>query len=300
MISMETRLERLKKDMNAVILAHNYQPEEVQDAADFVGDSLGLSRQAAKTSADVILFCGVTFMAETAKILSPGKTVLVPDPTAACPMAAMINADDMKRLREEHPGVPVMAYVNTPAAVKAESDVCCTSANAIKVAESLDEDSIIFIPDKHLAAYVQSKTEKRMIPWHGYCPTHAKILPEHIRMQKEAHPGAKVIVHPECRMDVIALADAVASTEGMVRLVKESVAGEFIIGTDIAIIHKMRREAPGKSFYPASDSASCPNMKKTTIAKMINALERKEHEITVDSEVMARSRKAIERMLELA
>lgn len=293
------KLRELKEKMNAVILAHNYQPQEVQDAADFLGDSLGLSQQAAKTDADVIVFCGVDFMAETAKILSPKKTVLLPEKNAGCPLAAMITAPALRELKEQHPGVPVMSYVNTPAAVKAESDVCCTSSNLLKVAESLESDTIIFTPDKYLAAYLQSKTGKKIIAWHGYCPTHVKILPSNIKSAKKAHPAAKVLVHPECRLDVIASADYVGSTEGILKFAKESNASEFIIGTEVGMIYRMKKEMPEKSFYPATTLATCPNMKKTSIAKIINALEKKEHEIKVKEEIREKAKKAIDRMLEI-
>ena len=207
-------ISKLKRELNAVILAHNYQWGEVQDIADYVGDSLGLSMQASRTDADVIVFCGVDFMAETAKILSPEKTVLIPDPKSGCPLAAMITAAQLRQLKSKHGGVPVISYVNTSAEVKAESDVCCTSSNLMKVTDSIDSDRIIFTPDKHLANYLQTKTDKEIIPWDGFCPTHVKILPEHIKRQKQMHPKAMVLIHPECRLDVIELADKVAHKSG--------------------------------------------------------------------------------------
>ncbi len=294
------KISELKEGLNAVILAHNYQPPEVQDIADYVGDSLGLSQQAARTGADVIVFCGVDFMAETAKILSPRKTVLLPDPAARCPLAAMIAPAQLMELKHEHPGTPVVSYVNTPASVKAESDVCCTSSNLVKVVNSLSSRAVIFTPDKHLAAYLQTKTDKEVIPWKGYCPTHVRILPEHIERQQRIHPGAKVLVHPECRLDVIKMADVVASTGGMVSYAKSSTCREFIIGTETGIIHRMSKECPGKRFYPASELAVCPNMKRTTLQKVLSSLSGMQHEVTVPSDVMKGAKMAIDRMLELA
>ncbi len=289
-------IERLKGERNAVILAHNYQPPEVQDVADYVGDSLGLSREAAKTDADVIVFCGVGFMAETAKILSPGKTVLVPDPDAQCPMAAMITPDDVERLRRENPGAPVIAYVNTSAAVKAVSDICCTSSNALKVANSFEAGLVICIPDKHLANYVRKMTGKEVVSWNGYCPTHVRILPEHIREQKRLHPSAEVMVHPECRLDVIEMADVVCSTDGMLRHARSSSARMFIVGTEAGMVHRLQKEIPSKEFFPAADVAICPNMKRTTLHKVLHALRDMEHEVDVPSEIAEKARVAIDRM----
>ncbi len=292
-------IAELKKKLNAVILAHNYQLGEVQDVADYVGDSLGLSQQAAKTDAGVIVFCGVYFMAETAKILSPEKTVLIPDMNARCPLAAMIKSDELRKVKAEHPGAPVVSYINTTASVKAETDVCCTSSNLLKVSDSLDSDTIIFTPDKHLAAYLQSKTEKKIIPWHGYCLTHVKILPEHIIRQRKLHPEAKVLVHPECRLDVIGLADETLSTGGMIRYAKSSPANEFIIGTETGIIHRLKKENPGKKFYPATELAVCPNMKKIDLWKVLASMKNMEHEIRVPEDIRKKAKKAIDRMLEI-
>ncbi len=297
---MVKEISKLKIELNAVILAHNYQPGEVQDIADYLGDSLGLSQQAAKTDADVIVFCGVDFMAETAKILSPQKTVLIPDSDAKCPLAAMITAAQLREVKAEHPGVPVVSYINTSAAVKAESDVCCTSSNLIKVTNSLSSDEIIFTPDRHLANYLQSKVDKKIISWNGYCPTHIKILPEHVIRQKRLHPNARVLAHPECRLDVIELADEVTSTGGMVKYVKSSSAAEFIIGTEIGMIYRLKKENPGGKFYPASGLAVCPNMKRINLQKVLLSLKNIEYEIKVPADISHKAKRAIDRMLELA
>lgn len=296
------KIMALKQKRNAVILAHNYQVPEVQDIADFVGDSLGLSSQAAATSADVIVFCGVHFMAETAKILSPGKTVLLPDPSAGCPMADMVNATQLRKLKAEHPGVGVLCYVNTTAEVKAECDLCCTSANAVRMVREGMKDAreIIFVPDRHLADYVSAQTGRTFIVWPGYCPTHAMILPEHVRQQKALYPGALVIAHPECTSPVRNLADCVASTEGMCRYVKESGVREFIIATERGIIHRLRKENPGTTFHPVSSHAVCPNMKLTSLEKILWALEDMQHEITVPEEVRQKACASIRRMLDLS
>ena len=292
-------IRKLTKERNAVILAHNYQLPEVQDIADYVGDSLGLSIQASKTDADVIVFCGVYFMAETAKILSPGKTVLIPDEHAGCPMADMINAEQLRALKKEHPRAKVLCYVNTTAEVKAECDLCCTSANAVRMVKEVlkDEQEIIFAPDKHLSAYVASKTGREFITWQGYCPTHARILPEDILRERGLHPNAAVVVHPECRADVIALADQVASTEGMCRYVKETKSLEIIVGTEKGIIHRMEKENTEKKFYSVSPLAICGNMKLTSLEKILWALEDMEYEVRVPEETARRARKSIEGML---
>lgn len=299
-MTLVDKINKLKKERNAVILAHNYQIPEVQDIADYVGDSLGLSIEAAKTKADVIVFCGVHFMAETAKILSPKKIVLLPEEKAGCPMADMITADELRSLKAKHPGAAVICYVNTSAAVKAECDLCCTSANAVRMIQDVlkDEKEIIFVPDQYLADYVANQTGRELIIWQGYCPTHARILPENILEQKALHPGAKVLVHPECPPPLIRLADKVASTEGMCRYVSETPEKEFIIATERGIIHRMEKENPGKIFYPASKFAICPNMKYTTLEKVLWALEDNVHEILVPEDIMVRARRSIERMIE--
>lgn len=291
------KINKLKAQRGAVILAHNYQLGEVQDIADFTGDSLELSRKAARTDADVIVFCGVHFMAETAKILSPDKTVLIPDLHAGCPMADMITAQQLREFKARHPGLPVVAYVNTSAEVKAESDICCTSANAVRVVESLDSDAVLFVPDKSLAAYVASKTGKKVIAYCGYCPTHHRILAPDVIEVKEEHPKALVIAHPECTMDILRLADAIESTSGMLRFARESSAREFIVCTERGIIHRLAKENPGKEFYNASPLNICPNMKKITLEKVLWSLEDMQYEITLPRDTIDKARGAIERMI---
>lgn len=293
------KINKLKRSKNAVILAHNYQLPEVQDIADYVGDSLGLSIEASRTKAYLIVFCGVHFMAETASILCPDKKVLLPDLNAGCPMADMIKPEDVKKLRAEHPGAVVVAYVNTSAAVKAEADYCCTSSNAVKVVEKLMDKEIIFIPDKYLGDYVSKQTGKNLILYNGFCPTHARILPEHIRKARAEHPGALLLVHPECLPEVIAMADNVASTDGMVKFVKSSSAKEFLIGTEVGIIHRLKKENPGKNFYPVSDIAVCPNMKKTTLEKILGSLETETTLIKVEEAIAKKSRLALDRMIRI-
>ena len=289
----------LKRDKNAVILAHNYQLPEVQDIADYVGDSLGLSIEASKTKAKLIVFCGVHFMAETAAIICPDKKVIVPDVNAGCPMADMINAEGVRKLKAEHPGHIVVAYINTTAEVKAESDYCCTSANAVKVVEKLKDKEIIFIPDKYLGDYVSKQTGKKMVLYNGFCPIHVMILPEHVKGAKQEHPNAVVIVHPECLPEVKALADKVLSTGGMIKFAKESPAQEFIIGTETGIIYRLQKENPFKMFHPANPLAICRNMKKTTIDKLLKSLETEETSITVPKEIASRAKLSIDRMLKL-
>ena len=294
------KLNRIKSARNAVILAHNYQRAEVQDAADYTGDSLGLSRQAAKTSADVILFCGVDFMAETAAIICPEKRVLVPDLHAGCPMANMITARELRQFKAEHPQALVVCYVNSSAEVKAESDVCCTSANAVQILQGLPADKeIIFVPDSSLGQYAAEKAGRKVILWPGYCPTHHRILAGDIHRARVEHPGALVVVHPECTPDVVALADHVASTTGILRVCRESAASEFVIGTEIGLLHRLRKENPQKRFHPASAQADCPNMKINTLEKMLWSLEEMVYPITVPAPIAAKARRAIERMLEV-
>jgi quinolinate synthase len=294
------RLAALKRERNAVILAHNYQRGEVQDAADYVGDSLGLSRQAAQTGADVILFCGVDFMAETAAILCPEKTVLLPDKHAGCPMASMITGRELRRFKNDHPGAVVVCYVNSSAEVKAESDLCCTSANAVNVVRSVPLDKpVIFVPDKSLGRYCAEMTGRELILWPGYCPTHHRILPETIRRAKAEHPAARVLVHPECIAEAVELADVVGSTTGILKACAESDAREFIIGTESGIIHRLKKENPEKAFYEASPLADCPNMKLITLEKMIWSLEDMTYRVTVEEPTRSRALTCIERMLEI-
>ncbi|MDD5019894.1 MAG: quinolinate synthase NadA [Candidatus Omnitrophica bacterium] len=293
------RIEQLKRERDAVILAHNYQLPEVQDIADHCGDSLELSRIAAKSDKKLIVFCGVYFMAETASILCPEKTILIPDPLAGCPMANMIEADDVRQLKKRHPKAVVVGYVNTSAEVKAELDVCCTSTNAIDIISKLKNDEVIFVPDKYLADYVSRKTGKRLIGWEGYCPTHVKILPEDIIKKIRQYPGAKVMVHPECRPEVVELADEVLSTGKMCAYAKKSAAKEFIVGTEVGMIHRLQKDNPDKKFYPASDHATCPNMKRTTLEKVLWSLEENKTEVRVSDEIRRRARRAIDKMVEL-
>ena len=298
--SLEERLQTLKRQRNAVILAHNYQRGEVQDAADFTGDSLGLSLQAAKTSADVILFCGVHFMAETAAILCPDKTVLVPDPNAGCPMANMVTPRELAEMKRRHPDAAVVTYVNSTAAVKAMTDICCTSANAVKVVATIPRDrEVLFVPDQSLGDYVAKQLGRPIVLWGGYCPTHHRILARDVAALKAEHPDALFVCHPECTADVIALADHVASTSGMIRFCKESAATKLIIGTEIGLLHRLRKDSPQKTFLPASPLADCPNMKLNTLEKMVWSLEDMVHRVTVPPDVAAKARGAIERMLEV-
>lgn len=300
MTDLKEKINKLKKQRNAIILVHNYQLPEVQDVADHLGDSLELSRIAAKSDAKVIVFCGVHFMAETASILSPDKKVIMPDITAGCPMANMITAEDLRELKSRHPKAVVVGYVNTSADVKAELDICCTSTNAVEIVNSLkNSEEIIFVPDKYLADFVSKRTGRRLISWDGYCPTHVKILPEDIMKAVRKHPQAKVIVHPECIPEVIALADQALSTGKMCKYAKESNAKEFIVGTEIGIIYRLSKDNPGKKFYPATDLAVCPNMKRTTQEKILWSLEELKEEVSVPDEIRKRAKKAIDKMLEI-
>jgi quinolinate synthase len=292
------KISALKKRRNAVILAHNYQPGEVQDIADFVGDSLELSQDAAKTSAYVIVFCGVLFMAETASILCPDKVVLLPDINAGCPLADMITAEQLRAKKREHPQAVVVCYVNSPVEVKAESDICCTSANAVRIVESLDAREILFVPDQYLGHYVSSKTGKKMILWPGFCPTHVRIRPERIRELKGEYPQAKVVVHPECTPEVIALADEVLSTGGMCRYAQRDEVREMIVGTEIGIIHRLKKENPGKMFIPVSEDAICPDMKLITMENVLLSLEKMSPEVKVPEGIRLRAKAAVDKMLE--
>jgi len=293
------RISDLRKERNAVILVHNYQVGEVQDIADFVGDSLELSQNAAKTDAGVIVFCGVHFMAETASILCPDKVVLLPDINAGCPMANMITAERLRAKKKEHPQAVVVCYINSSAEVKAESDICCTSANAIEVVESLGAREILFIPDQYLGHYVSVRTGKDMILWPGFCPTHVRIRPERIRELRQEYPQAKVVVHPECTPEVIGLADEVASTGGMCRYARREDVMEMVVGTEIGLIHRLRKENPGKKFIPVSKQAICPNMKLTTLEKVLWSLEEMNPEVKVSHEVRLKAIAAVDSMLKV-
>ena len=295
------KINELKTKKNAVILAHNYQRGEIQDIADFVGDSLGLSQQAAKSKADIIVFCGVHFMAETASILCPDKLVLIPDEHAGCPMANMITLKQLMLKKKEHPKAKVVCYVNSTAAIKAESDICCTSSNAMKIVSSFpQEQEILFIPDISLGNYIASKLNRTMILWEGFCPTHHRILAENIKKLKIEHPDTKVVVHPECTSDVIALADHVASTTGISKYCNESTTKEFIIGTETGILHRLRKENPAKYFFAASQLADCSNMKLISLEKVLWSLEDLVYQIKVPVDISAKARLSIQKMLDLS
>jgi quinolinate synthase len=293
------RIDALRRERRAVILAHNYQLGEVQDIADYVGDSLELSRKAAAAEAEVIVFCGVHFMAETAAILAPRKTVLLPSLHADCPMARMIDAEGLRGLKREHPGATTLCYVNTTAEVKAECDICCTSANAPQIVARLPVDTeIIFVPDQYLGAHVARLTGRPLILWPGYCPTHARILPKHIRDKRAQYPDAEVIAHPECRPEVTDLADAVLSTGGMCRYARETDAEEIIVATEVGMIHRLQRENPDKRFIPATEQAICPNMKQITLEQVLWSLQEMQYVITVPEEIRVRAEAAVTRMIE--
>ncbi len=294
---LKEKIISLKKRRNAIILAHNYQLGEIQDIADFVGDSLELSQKAAKTDADVIVFCGVHFMAETASILSPDKIVLLPDIHAGCPMADMITAEGLRERKRELPGAVVVCYINSSAEVKVESDVCCTSANAVKVIESLDAEDILFVPDQYLGHYISTKTNKKISLWPGFCPTHVRIQPQHLTELRQEYPQAKVVVHPECRPEVIALADEILSTGGLCRYANRSEVKEIIVGTEIGIIHRLRKENPGKKFIPASEQAVCPRMKLITLENILWSLQEMSPQVKVPEEIRIRAKRAVDRML---
>ncbi len=293
------KIEKLKRERNAVIIAHNYQIGEVQDVADFLGDSLQLAQEAAKLEEDVIVFCGVHFMAETAAILSPEKTVLMPDLGAGCPMADMITASELKDWKKQYPGRKVVCYVNTSAEVKAECDICCTSSNAVQVVEAVEGDEILFAPDKNLAAYVARFTNKKVIPWDGYCYVHNNIRLRHVREKKEQFPDAEVWVHPECRPEVIDIADKVLSTGKMIKEARVTTKTDILIGTESGIIYRMRKENPGKNFYPIKELAHCSNMKKINLRKVLASLEDMNYKVDVPLEISKRAYGAIERMVSI-
>ncbi len=297
---MIDRIGKLKEKRKAIILAHNYQVGEVQDVADFVGDSLQLSQKAAQLrEAEIIVFCGVHFMAETASILSPNKTVLIPEIKAGCPMADMITTSELIEWKKRYPGRRAVCYVNTTAEVKAECDVCCTSSNALKVVDSVDGDEVLFAPDKNLAAYVARFTEKKIIPWDGYCYVHHRILPRDLKEKKRLYPEAEIWAHPECRPEVIDMSDKVLSTGKMVIEARKTEKKEIIVATESGIIYRMKKENPDKSFYPAKDTALCSNMKKINLRKVLRSLEELIYEIEVPGIISQRAREAIQRMIEI-
>lgn len=313
----------LKEERNAIIIAHNYQREEVQQIADFTGDSLELARKASDIDCSAIVFCGVDFMAESASILSPEKTVLLPELGASCPMAAMIRADSPRKLWDKyqgykeqptmvypngfslkdmkalHPGVPVVAYVNTSAEVKAEVDVCCTSANVIQVINSLPDKKIISVPDKNLSMWAQKNTDKEIITWDGFCHVHDRITAQDVAIARKEHPGAVLMAHPECRPEVVELADHVTSTSGMLRFATSSGSSEFIVGTETGLMYRLGLENPGKVFHPLRKDMVCPNMKKTTLKSVRDALKEMKHVVKVPDDIRVKAKRSLDRMLEI-
>ncbi|GBE36943.1 quinolinate synthase A [bacterium BMS3Bbin07] len=314
---------RLKEERRAIILSHNYQRDEVQEIADFTGDSLELSRKAAGVDCDVIVFCGVNFMAESASVLSPDKTVLLPELEANCPMADMVRVSGERKvwktfpgydeqptfvfphdftlrdIKAQHPGVPVVTYVNTTADVKAESDICCTSANVVKVIESLPDKEVICIPDRNLSAWAAKNTDKKIIAWDGFCHVHDRVSVEDVRKARKLYPNALLMAHPECRLEVLELADHVTSTSGMLRFAKSSDATEFVVGTEIGLMYRLGKENPDKIFYPLRKDMICPNMKKTRLSSILRALKELTHIIKVPEDIRLGAKKALDRMLEI-
>jgi quinolinate synthase len=286
-----------KKEKDAILLVHNYQRGEIQELADYLGDSLGLSQKASQVPNRMIVFCGVKFMAETAKILSPDKTVLLPRKEAGCPMANMVDVRELKALKAQHPRARVVTYVNSTAEVKAESDVCCTSANAIQVVKHIDADEIIFTPDRNLASYVQRFTHKKIIPWEGYCYVHDRFTREEVLRAKKAHPDALLMVHPECPPEVIDEADEVLSTSGMVKIAQKSASKKFLVGTEEGMLYRLKKENPQKAFYSAGAAKMCQGMKVTRLEDVYQAFINEQHLVEVPSEIRDRARKALESML---
>jgi len=297
-MNVQEEITRLKEEKNAIILVHNYQRPKVQDVADYLGDSLGLSRKASNTNADMIVFCGVTFMAETAKILSPDKTVLLPRKEAGCPMADMVTSSDVIALKEKYPDAKVVSYVNTNADVKAVTDVCCTSSNAVEVVRNIEADRVIFIPDRNLASYVGRFVDKEIIPWDGYCYVHERITKDEVLKAKEKYPDALLLVHPECNPPVIDIADEVLSTQGMVDFVGESDNKRFLIGTEEGILYRLKKENPDKEFYPAGTPKICQNMKRTTLDDVYLALKDEQYPIEIPDEIISSAKRALEAMLQ--
>ena len=298
--AVREKIAGLKKSLNAVIVAHNYQRPEVQDIADYVGDSLELARICTQVDAEVIVFAGVHFMAESAYILSPQRTVLLTEKEAGCPMADMITAEDLKEWKGRYPKAAVVTYVNSSAAVKALSDACCTSANGVAVVESMPEDEILFIPDQNLGHFISTKTNKKMILYPGFCPPHNRVLPRHVDLAREQYPGAVVLVHPECLPEVIARADAALSTSQMVRYATQSEAQTFVIGTEEGLLHRLRKDNPQKTFHLLTQGLVCPNMKKTTLESVVKTMEQRRNRVTVPEEVRVKAKLALDRMLAVA
>lgn len=293
------KIERLKEEKNAVILAHNYQNDEIQAIADYTGDSLGLSRKAANIDAEVIVFCGVDFMAESAAILAPDKKVLLPERNAECPMAEMVTAEELKEKKKEYPKASVVCYVNSSAAIKAESDICCTSSNAVDVVESIANQQIIFVPDKNLAQYVANQSDKEIILWDGYCPTHHRVRADEVKKVKKAQRDALILVHPECRDEVVKMADYVGSTAQILDFAQKTDASKLIIGTEMGILYKLRKDNPEKKFYLLDKGLVCANMKLVTLEKIVSSLENLSYQVSVEQEVRVKAKKALDRMLKI-
>jgi len=295
---MINEIKRMKHEKNAVIVAHNYQIDEVQELADVVGDSFTLSRYCASTNADIVVFCGVHFMAESAKILSPEKTVLLPEIDAGCPMADMITAEALIEEKKKYPNAAVVCYINTSAAVKAECDICCTSSNAVRVIQSIPNDEILFAPDQNLGSFIAKQVPNKKIHlWEGYCITHHRVSREDVEKAKSIHPDALVLAHPECRQEVMEMADFVGSTAQIIDYAKNSNHSKFLIATEMGILHKLRKDNPNKTFYLLTQGLICPNMKKTTVESVYNALKYNRYEINLDKEVIERARRSLEAML---
>lgn len=300
MVELKPKIEQLKRERNAVILAHNYQLDEIQAVADYIGDSFYLSKVAAGIDCDVIVFGGVRFMAETAKLLSPERVVLLPELDAGCPLADTISDEDVRELKRRHPGAPVVCYINSSAAVKAESDICCTSANAVKVVASLPDRKVIFVPDENLGNYVaQQLPDKELILWQGCCVTHAKVKPDAIPALRQKYPDAKILVHPECAPAVVELADFVGSTSAIIQYAENSAAGVFIIGTEVGVLCWLRKSRPEKQFYLLHPGLVCPNMKKNRLQSIYDALTNNQYSIQVDAAIAAKAKQAISRMMEV-
>ena len=297
---LKEEIAELKQELRAIIIAHNYQRPEVQDIADFVGDSLELSRQCTEVNARTIVFCGVHFMAETAAILNPDRTVLLAEGSAGCPLADMISVDALREWKQRYPGASVVCYVNSSAEIKAESDICCTSANGVRVVDSVANDDVLFVPDQNLGHYVSTQTKKRLILYPGFCYVHHRLKPAQVKLAKRLHPEAQVLVHPECTPEVIALADAALSTSQMLRYAKASPNNSFIIGTEEGMLHRLRQENPDKSFYLISNGQICTEMKKTTLETLARTMRLRQNIVTVPEEVRVKAKQAVDRMLAIS
>jgi quinolinate synthase len=299
MLNPVKEIEKLKKERNAVIVAHNYQPDSVQVIADYIGDSFGLSKKAAELKEEVIVFCGVKFMAESAKIVSPEKIVLIPEINAGCPMADMADLESLKGFKQQHPDAAVVSYVNSSAAVKSESDICCTSSNAVKIVNLLPQEKIIFLPDKNLGDYVNKRTDKEVIFWEGFCPTHHRVMLEDVKNSQEIYPDAPILAHPECRAEVLEKADYIGSTAGILDYAKKSDSEKLIIGTEKGLLYRLKKENPEKEFHLLSSQLICRNMKKTNLKKIFNSLKNMDGEIKIDEKIRIKAEKALQAMIEL-